>query len=486
MATGLSARLVRQLRTAALSGDAGPADAQLLEAFLSHGDEAAFAALVRRHGPLVLSVCRRVLRNGPDAEDAFQATFLVLLRKAAAIGRRELLANWLYGVAYRTALQAKAAAARRRLKESHVAARGRRDGLDETMRELLARLDAELSRLPDHYRLPIVLCDLESKTRKEAAGLLGWPEGTVAGRLARGRTLLAKRLSRHGAGLGAGVLAPLLSECTASAVIPAELADRTVRAVTLTAAGQAAVAVSAHVNTLVEGVLQTMLLTKSRLALLAVLVIALLAPGAGLLARWASPDGPRQDKPQPTLKAEKPRQPEPKDAPAPGYRWVMEPQDGRGSSWAIGRADRKGIVAFEEKDKDGALLLTLAHPAPTNRAGLVEFRPVAFDAQGKRHLPERLFGNGTGEVAMFRFRLDPKTLPAEKIKRLGVEMLTPEGVQLIARQAIARAKKEGVEVLPPALVGKEYDFVLTTLDGRKVRSEDLRGKVVLLYCWSGT
>ena len=137
--------------------------------------------------------------------------------------------------------------------------------------------------------------------------------------------------------------------------------------------------------------------------------------------------------------------------------------------------------------------MTLAHPAPTNRAGLVEFRPVAFDDQGNRQVLERIFGAGTGEVGMDRFRLDPKKLPVEKVKRLGVEMLTPEGIELIARQAIARAnqamaraKKEGVEVLPPAQVGQKYDFVLTTLDRRKIRSTDLKGKVVLLDCWSTT
>jgi hypothetical protein len=227
-----------------------------------------------------------------------------------------------------------------------------------------------------------------------------------------------------------------------------------------------------------------MLLTKLRVALLAVLAIGLLGPGAGLLAHWASAGAARQDKPEPTSSVEKARQPEPKDAPALGYRWFMEPRDGRGSPWAIGRADGKGVVAIEEKDKDGALLLTLAHPAPTNGAGHVEFRPVAFDDQGKRHVLDLVYGAGTGEVAMNRFRLDAKKLPAEEVKRLGVEMLTPEGVRLIARQAIARAKKEGVEVLPPEEVGNTYDFVLTTTDGRKVRSADLKGKVVLLDCWS--
>jgi thiol-disulfide isomerase/thioredoxin len=143
-----------------------------------------------------------------------------------------------------------------------------------------------------------------------------------------------------------------------------------------------------------------------------------------------------------------------------------------------------GIVVLEEQDKDGALIVTMAHPASTNRSGLSEFRPVAFDGQNNRHVLERLCGGATEQVAMYRFRLDPKKLPAEKVNRLGVEMLTPEGVRLLARQALARAKKEGVEVLPPPNVGAKYEFALTALDGRKVRSQDLRGKVVLIDCWA--
>src|SRR5262249_36567701 len=149
--------------------------------------------------PLVLNVCQRILQHAHDAEDAFQATFLVLIRKAASIGRRDLLGNWLYGVAYRTALEAKSLKARRQAKEMQV------DEMppDETphsdsWRDLEQYLDQELHRLPDRYRIPIILCDLEGKTQKEAAASLGWPEGTVSGRLSRGREMLARRMARYG------------------------------------------------------------------------------------------------------------------------------------------------------------------------------------------------------------------------------------------------------------------------------------------------
>src|SRR4029077_19229462 len=173
-------------------------------------EEAAVGALVGRPGPLVLGVCRRVLGNAADAEDAFQAAFLVLVRKARALASRAVIGAWLHGVARRTALKAMATAAHRRVKERTV---GRPEAQPEEARnDWLPRLDEELSRLPEKYRLPIVLCDLEGKTRREAAEQLGWPEGTVAGRLARSRTMLAKALARHGVVFSGGALAIAISQ----------------------------------------------------------------------------------------------------------------------------------------------------------------------------------------------------------------------------------------------------------------------------------
>lgn len=166
------------------AGDPCVPDSQLLAQFIARRDEAAFAALVKRHGPMVLGVCRRILGNGPDADDAFQATFLCLAYKAASLESRERVGNWLYGVAYRTPLAARSAAARRRARERPLGE------VPEPLApspdyhgELRQLLDLELSRLAGQYREVVVLCDLEGLTRKEAARQLGVPEGTLSGRL---------------------------------------------------------------------------------------------------------------------------------------------------------------------------------------------------------------------------------------------------------------------------------------------------------------
>jgi RNA polymerase sigma factor (sigma-70 family) len=281
MGTGQLDGVVRHLRTVAARQDAGgETDNELLERFVRGRDAAAFELLVRRHGPMVLGVCRRTLGNEADAEDAFQATFLVLVRKAAAIRPAGKVGNWLYTVAYRTALEARAAAARRRAKEAMVAPRA--ETVEDAWAELRPVFDRELHGLPEKYRAALVLCDLEGKTRREAAGLLGCTEGTVASRLARGRALLARRLGRHGRALGGAAVALLLAR-EAAAGVPAPLLASTVKAAALAAAGLAAAAglIPAPVTALVEGVTRAMLLARLKGA--AALVAALLLFGAGLV-----------------------------------------------------------------------------------------------------------------------------------------------------------------------------------------------------------
>jgi RNA polymerase sigma factor (sigma-70 family) len=299
--------LLRDLRRAALLDGDGVSDAQLLERFLARRDEAAFEALVRRHGAMVLGVCRRVLKNSHDAEDAFQATFLVLVRRAASLSRRELLGNWLYGVAYRTSLEAHAAVARRRRKERQVSETSPRQTVEaEVWSDVQPLLDRELSRLPDKYRVPVVLCDLEGKTRREAARQLGLPEGTLSGRLTTARRLLAVRLTRHGLALSGGALATALARNTASVGVPGPLVAATVKSATLVASGQATTAVvSARVAALTDGVMKALLLTRLKMAT-AVLVLSTLVVGTGLLAHQA-------------LGARQPESPAPEAAPGAAH-----------------------------------------------------------------------------------------------------------------------------------------------------------------------
>jgi serpin B len=255
----------------------GFTDGQLLRQFLAQRDEAAFTALVKRYGPMVLGVCRRILGNAADAEDAFQATFLVLVRKAGSLTGHAVLGDFLHGVARRTALNARRLSTRRRMKERAMA-RPEVQG-EEVRDDWLPLLDEELGRLPDKYRVPIVLCDLEGKTRGEAAQRLGWPPGTVAGRLARGRAMLATRLARRGVTVSVGAVVALVSHGGASAAVPPMLVTSTVEAATLFAAGYAASGViSAEVVALSEGVVKSMFVSKLKsLAAAAVLTVLITA-----------------------------------------------------------------------------------------------------------------------------------------------------------------------------------------------------------------
>jgi RNA polymerase sigma factor (sigma-70 family) len=239
MATNATETVLRNLRRIVLFSDGATlTDAQLLGRFVEHRDEAAFEGLMRRHGPMVFGVCRRMLPQKQDAEDAFQATFLVLVRKAASVRPREMVGNWLYGVAHQTAIRARADGAKRRGRERQIA-KIPEPAATNPSTELQSILDGELSRLPDRYRAAVVLCDLEGKTRQEAARQLGWPEGSVASRLSRGRAMLAKRLIKHLPALSAGALAADLSGA-ASASVPASVMGDTIKAASLFAAGQTA------------------------------------------------------------------------------------------------------------------------------------------------------------------------------------------------------------------------------------------------------
>jgi RNA polymerase sigma factor (sigma-70 family) len=564
---------------------------------------------------MVLCVCRRVLGNTQDADDACQATFLVLVSKAATIRAPGTLGNWLYGVANRTALHARHAANKRRAKEAALPTRS--EAPEDGWAELLPVLDLELERLPDRYRAVIVLCALQGKTRKEAARDLGCAEGTVASRLSRGLALLAKRLTRHGRSTTAGALAAVLSQSTASATVPSSLLAATVRIATLSATGQAAATglIPFKVTSLAEGVLRTMLLSRlTRTAVvlfLAVLMVAGIALSAmspaseqdakaapqkdepaAVDAKDAQPGNPEKlsidirelqgtwvmqavekkvinGKVQPpretkitfvvsedrliwlgedgmkeqefTIKVDATNAPKTIDLTspqvgvlrgiyrlhgdslqiylgdragdrpgafpdkadafwsltrlsrtprpvasrfpnAPGCTWMIEPTGVFASSSTF------GIVCVYDRDRDGAALIIIAAALPGSRAP--EYRPVLLDGAKKRYLPEVMSGGGSSArndgavVALSRWRMDPKVLPAGKVALIGIEMLSPDFHRAAASEARAQAINEGLEVLPYPEIGKPFDFSLTTVDGTKIRAADFRGKVLIIDCWA--
>jgi RNA polymerase sigma factor (sigma-70 family) len=236
----LNMALVRLRRRLHPAGRCGLTDGQLLARFAAARDEASFAALVKRHGPMVLGVCVRALGHRQDAEDAFQAAFLVLARKAASLANGEALAGWLFGVAQRTALEARSAIARRRSRERQLEHMPQPEVAPAEPQFWRPLLDRELALLPADYRAAVVLCDLEGCPRKEAARRLRLSEGTLSSRLARARAHLAWRLSRRGVAMSSAALAAALAGGAATAAVPARLAESTAKVAALVAAGQTA------------------------------------------------------------------------------------------------------------------------------------------------------------------------------------------------------------------------------------------------------
>lgn len=282
MTTGSLARVVPRLRAVGLLPSETAGDAELLERFIARHDQVAFEALVRRHGPMVFAVCRRVLRHIQDAEDAFQATFFVLAHKAACVSPRSNLAAWLHGVAHKTALKARHRAARRLQVETRVPPRDPEEMHPDTnWDEVEPLLDQEIAALPEHYRLPIVMCDLEDRPRTEVARTLGCSEGTLSSRLTRGRRMLAERLNRRGVHLSVGTLTALLAGRSGA------LAEPLIRATVpvALAVGNGGV-VPPNVAELATGVMKSMFLKKLQAVALAALAIAAVALGlAGVAYR---------------------------------------------------------------------------------------------------------------------------------------------------------------------------------------------------------
>jgi len=278
--------VLRQIQTLFDAGTCtGLTDGQLLDRFLAGRDESAFAVLVDRHGPMVLRVCRAVLRGPDDAEDAFQATFLVLARRAASIRNQGSVGSWLFGVAHRVASCARASAVRRRMHERKGAVVVSGPGADPESAEDDERsvVHEEVGRLPERFRAPVVLCYLEGWTCEEAAGRLGLPVGTVKSRLSRAKTRLRSRLTRRGCAPVASALAPF--PVLHSPAVPAKLASSALKSAMAFVAGRVAPVgvISASVATLTEGVLSTMFLSKLKVGALVALSAGAITIGTGVL-----------------------------------------------------------------------------------------------------------------------------------------------------------------------------------------------------------
>ncbi len=484
MPGGPLSEVIRYLRRVADPGGAAEAsDEQLLERFVSLRDESAFEALMARHGPMVLGVCRRILRDAHDADDAFQATFLVLAHKARSIGRPQALGSWLYRIAQRTAVRAKMERNRRRAQESIVEDLPAAEAVEDlAWHELRPVLDEEINRLPRKYRDAIVHCYLQEKTYTEAAKILGLAAGTLSSRLAQARDLLRKRLLRRGLALSSSLLATSLAQQALSAAVPGALRTITTQAALRIAAGQTILAglATEPVAALTKEVLKAMFVTKIRLTGLGLLTAGIIAAGAGVLAHGVLAEKQIGTPTAETLPAVPPgaaaaplppgqNPPQERFENAFGYTWILSPRKivpeddnslfhlkwnrdnpGRGICSVSGTSrSRDGFMWMVDLDEDKTVLFTMV-TGGSDLKSTPKYRPVVFDAQRKRYLPDFLHGGSVGCgpnvcVRMSRYTLTTKTLPVEKIRYCGVEQLTVEG-----RKAIAdRAQANGIEVLPP-------------------------------------
>jgi RNA polymerase sigma factor (sigma-70 family) len=274
----LNGALQHLRKVAAVQTSRGVSDRKLLERFVGAHDEASFTVLIERHGPMVLGVCRRALANFHDAEDACQATFLVLARRAASVRKKASLSSWLHGVASRVAAKLTRDYARRKSRERGVDAPAPKDPAAEvSWREVQTILDEELQRLPDRYRAPLILCYLECMTRDEAAQQLSLSPGSLHGRLERARDLLRQRLAKRGLTLSAVMSSAAVGESVAQAALAPTFVVSSTKAALLLAARQPLTesVIATHVLALTQEVVKTMCLTKLKLGTAAVLCAGL-------------------------------------------------------------------------------------------------------------------------------------------------------------------------------------------------------------------
>jgi RNA polymerase sigma factor (sigma-70 family) len=400
----------------------GLSEWELLRRYLDRGDEDAFRAIVASHGPMVMGVCRRVLGEARDVEDAFQVTFLILARKAGKLSPGDPVGHWLYGVAYRVALRARSATARRHARERTVPAPEMASIDDPSDFEVSRVIDEELARLPAKYRGPVVLCYLEGLTHEEAARQLGWPVGTVKGRLSRARDLLKGRLSRRGlAPAQQASMIGLIQELRG--LVPPSLAERTARAALEIAAGRASGMVSASAAVLLEEGVRTMFFHKLKLGIVALMM---LGTGAAVIAYQGS-KGPAN---------EKGSAPAPRDVAAPVKASEFA---GPISEWPILVDHHPGNQAIlKALDKPLAVKFTIETPlmdvikyirdsTVDKAAGLPEGIPIYVDPQGLQDADKTMAS--TIEIDLEGIAL--KTTLRLCLKQLGLTYWVREGLLTI-------------------------------------------------------
>jgi RNA polymerase sigma factor (sigma-70 family) len=431
-------------------------DHQLLERFATHHDDAAFATLLKRHGSMVLGVCRSVLRNWHDADDAFQATFLVLARKAGSIHRRDCVSSWLHRVAYHLAVDVQADAARRKVLEKRaVPMPSANPVLDASLRELHAVLNEELQQLPEEYQAPLILCGLEEQTVEQAARQLGWTRSTVKGRLQRGRERLRARLKRRGLELTAGVVAGVLSTGSASAHVPTTLAASTIQAAQWLATGKEPVSgmITARVAALVQGATTTMFHSKAKIATILLLALGISVTALGAVwhraatAREPSSE-PRQaarpkekgDRPLPADKAKpeaegivqvRGRVLDPEGKPVEGARLYLGSRQKHPAYSLRATSDAAGRFAFSYPRPGQAKHASSANTAPLKVLAIAKDHGCAWESVGPadKELTLRL----VKDMPVRGRILDADGKPIANAK-LRVDGVTP----------LARAKRSGV------------------------------------------
>jgi len=443
-------------------------DRQLLERFARRRDESAFAALVERHGPLVFGVCRRVLHHEQDAEDAFQATFHVLARRAGSVGWHESVANWLYEVALRVARKARVNASRRQLHERPAGVAEPAATPQDAWHELKPLLDEELARLPRKFRGPLVLCYLEGKTRDEASQELGWSLGTVKGRLERGRDMLRERLVKRGLSLSAAIFGVALGETTASAAVPTTL-------VAITIQGSATGAASGSVKTLAQGVNHDMFWTRIKTAATIGLAVSAIAGGLAWATLHTSATSPAALAP-PAEKATEtgrdaslqiafvkeiplPNQPAvPGKGPVEQQNWLMDP-DGRnarqmpgwpGDRFPIISPDGRRLAVLREHQIYSVGLDGKNEGQISRHAGT--FADLAFSPDG-RYLVYLV--DGTVHVLNVATREDAQ-LPLNKVSGLAI---SPDGKYLAYTRYVGEPSQRELYV---ATINGQHEKQLTS------------------------